>query len=674
MRRERVKALGIPLRPVDLRLRPQGGCHWRLTGQQPGNIRPMLDQMRRGVGNWLAKGMLGLLIVAFAVWGVGDYVGKIGRPAPARIGGTEITADQIRQAYQDEINALSRRLGRRLTPEQARLFGVEQSALARLVNAAAVDKHAGELNLSLSDAKIADLIKAEPSFKGADGQFSPVLFQSFLRQNGINEARFLRDRRREEIREQITDSLLSGVVPPQSVLEQLHQYREETRDIDYLAPDFDKLIKSEPLDETKLREFYEQNKRQFVTPELRKINVLLLSHDAVKRRIDIIDEEIKATYEKTKDRIDTPEKRRIQQLSFPDKAAAEKAYAELSKAKNFTEAATKLGFKEADFDLGLLARREMIDPKIAEAAFSLKKDELSKPVEGQFATVLVRVSEIVPGKQRSYDEVKGEIRDKLAEERTNHEIQTLHDKVEDERASGKPLKEIAEQLKLEFREIPDIDRSGKTADGKPAIEGAAAQAIAQAAFAGSPGLDAEATELADGGYAWVDVVSITPEKQKTFEEAKAAVTTAATDEQRRAEIASFAGKLVDRLGKGESMEAVAKETGTKVQKATGVTRNTVPQGLTQGAVTQAFALPKGGAASAMTADGKSRIILRVTDIKPAPPATPEQLARLKAEVTRQMQGDIVGEYLAALQKRYGLSVNEAAVRQALGSGSQQDIE
>jgi len=120
-----------------------------------------------------------------------------------------------------------------------------------------------------------------------------------------------------------------------------------------------------PLEESKLREFYEQNKRQFVAPELRKINVLLLTRDAVKGRVNVIDEEVKATYEKTKDKIDIPEKRRIQQLVFPDKAAAEKAYAELAKAKNFTEAATKLGFKEADMDLGVLSRNEMIDPKIA---------------------------------------------------------------------------------------------------------------------------------------------------------------------------------------------------------------------------------------------------------------------------------------------------------------------
>ena len=50
--------------------------------------------------------------------------------------------------------------------------------------------------------------------------------------------------------------------------------------------------------------------------------------------------------------------------------------------------------------------------------------------------MLVRVSEIAPGKQRSYEEVKGEIKDRLAEERVNREMQTLHDKV-GERALGR---------------------------------------------------------------------------------------------------------------------------------------------------------------------------------------------------------------------------------------------
>jgi peptidyl-prolyl cis-trans isomerase D len=111
----------------------------------------------------------------------------------------------------------------------------------------------------------------------------------------------------------------------------------------------------------------------------------------------------------------------------------------------------------------VLARKDMIDAKVADVAFGLKKDELSKPVEGQFKVVLVRVSDIVPGKQRTYEEVKNEIRDRLAEERASQEIQTLHEKVESERSAGKSLKEIGESLKLPFNEIAETDRAGKTA-------------------------------------------------------------------------------------------------------------------------------------------------------------------------------------------------------------------
>src|SRR5204862_7940763 len=89
-----------------------------------------------------------------------------------------------------------------------------------------------------------------------------------------------------------------------------------------------------------------------------------------------------------------------------------------------------------------------------------------------------------------------------------------------ERPAGKTLKEIGASAKLPCREIPAIDRAGKTGDGKPALEGAEAGKVAQAAFSGSTGIEAEAVELADGGYAWVDVLGVTPERQRPFEEVK----------------------------------------------------------------------------------------------------------------------------------------------------------
>ena len=333
----------------------------------------------------------------------------------------------------------------------------------------------------------------------------------------------------------------------------LHGYRAETRVIDYLTPNFDLLIKVAEPDDAALKDTYEQNKGRFVTPELRKINLLLLTREAVKARTAVSDEDVKAAYESDKEKFNEPEKRRISQLAFPDKAAAEKAYADLSKAKNFQEAAATLGFKQSDTDLGMLKRRDMIDTKIAEVAFGLKKDELSKPVEGQFSIVLVRVDEIVPGKQRTFEEVKGEIKDRLASERAAQEVQSLRDKIEDDRAAGKPLREIANALQLPFSEIASIDRAGKTPDGQPAVAGADGAKIADAAFSGSAGIEAEAAELPDGGYAWVDVLGVTPQQQKEFDAVKDEVKTLALDLEKRKQIATYSAALVERLNKGETV-------------------------------------------------------------------------------------------------------------------------
>jgi len=630
----------------------------------------MLDAMRRGAVNWVAKGLLFLLIIAFAFWGIPNVFRNAHRDSLARIGGTVISAEEFRQAYQDEMASLTRRLGgRRLTPEQAKMLGVEQRTLSRLIGMAAVDAHAHELNLALSNQAVADLIRTDPAFYDASGQFSRDTFRSLLRQNGISEDRYVSSRRRDEVREQLTDSLIAGLAPPHLLADLLHRYREETRRIEFFTPDYDKLVKTAEPDAARLKDYYEQSKSQFMTPELRKISVLLLTRDAVKARVPASEDEVKSAYEQDRQKFNIAEKRHVLQLSFPDAAAAAKAREALAKAPNFVEAATKLGFKESDFDLGLLSRKDMIDPKVADAAFALKKDELSQPVEGQFSVALVRVSEIVPGKQRSYEEVKKEIADRLADERVGQEISALHEKVENERSAGKSLKEIGDSLKLSFLEVPEIDRGGKTADGKPAIDHPEAGKIAEVAFAGTVGIEAEAADLGDGGYVWVDVLGIAPQKQKSFDEVRDQVKASAMDADRRKDIAAYASKLVERLTRGETPAALAAESGAKVETTPAVTRNTSPPGLPQTAVQQAFALPKGGATSTPSVGGKARVILRVVDVAPAPPPTPEQSARLNEELTRQMQSDVLAEYVSGLETRFGLSVNDAALKQALGGGS-----
>ena len=635
----------------------------------------MLDQMRRGVSNIFTKLLLALLVVAFAVWGIGDVVRRSSQAALATVGKTEITPDEFRQAYQDEMQSISRRLGRRLTPEQAKILGVETRALARLIGFAAVDIHARSLELTVSENIIANIIRGDPAFNGPDGKFSKTQFRQLISQYGyVNEAQYIQARRRDVLREQLTETLGAGVIPQASLLDTLHRYREQTRVLEYITPDYEKLIKIPEPDEAKLREFYQKNKRQYIALEHRKTNLLLLARDEALSKITVTEDEIKAAYDSTKETFNIPEKRRVSQLTFADKAEAEKAYAELAKAKNFDEVATKLGFPASDIDLGLLARPEMIDPKIAEAAFGLKKDQLSSPVEGQYSVALLRVTEIQAGKQRTFDDVKTEIKDRIAGERVGQQLQALHEKAEAERAKGRPLKEIGEQVKLPFREITEINRLGKTNDGKVVIQHADAGRIAEAMFEASPGVETEALELSDGGYAWFDVVSITPERQKPFDEVKADVRTNFIEAEKRSEMETFAGKQIERLKGGAKLDVIAKELGAKVERTEALKRSATPAALPAAAVQQAFALPKGAATSVPTADGKSRVIIRVGEITAAPNPTPEQTEALKTEFTKQLRIDLLEQYVGGLRTRYGYTVNEKMLKQALGPQPEQTQE
>lgn len=641
----------------------------------------MLDAMRRGVANLFTKLLLGLLIIAFAVWGVGDYIvrGPSQSNALATVGGTEITPEAFRQTFRDEVQSIERQLGGKLTPEQAKLLGIPPRALARLIGRTAIDIHANDLGVTVSDVIMRGSIMADPAFQGLDGKFSRERFrQAYVQQGYGSEAQYVDARQRDIERQQLTETLGAGVAPPKFLVDVMHRFREEKRVIEYITPDFAELITVAEPSENNLKEFFERSKGKYVAPEQRKAGLMLLTRDQALSRVKVSDEEVKAAYEAAKDSYDVPEKRRISQLTFSDKAAAEKAYAKLSKAENFKEAAAKLGFPAADIRLGPgpLTKADMIDPKIADAAFKLKLNELSRPVEGKFSVVLLRVTEIQEGKERAFDDVKGEIRKRLAGERAGDQIQALYEQVEDGRSKGTPLKEIAERLKLPFQEIASIDHAGKTAEGKAAIAHADAKRITEAIFGAIVGVETEALDLSDGGYGWFSLLNVTPQRQRAFDEVQAQVRADFAEAEQRKKMASLAAKQVERLKNGEGLDAVAKSIGAKVERTPPVKRSASPPpaGLTAVALRWAFALAKGDAASAPTADGASRTIFRVADVIAAPEPTPEQAAALKAELAKQVRADILDQYVAGLRTRYKFTVNEKAVLQALGlpTGSEAD--
>ncbi|MCB1504803.1 MAG: SurA N-terminal domain-containing protein [Hyphomicrobiaceae bacterium] len=630
----------------------------------------MLEALRRGSQGIVVKLLMAILILSFAVWGVADVVTRIGHTALAEVGDTEITPDEYQRAFQTELNAISYRAGRRITAEQARAFGLDRQVMNRLIGWAAVDAEANKLKLALSNEKLVEGLQRDPAFHGSDGKYSRAALDEIIRQLGLSEAGFLALRRKEELRRQLTTALTQAVVVPEAMVETTNAWREESRTIAHFDIDADKIVKVEAADEAKLKATYESHKTELMTPPLRKLAVMVLSMEEMKKRMSISDEEAKAAYEAEKASYDVPEKRRVQQISFPDKATAEAALKAIEGGKSFEDVAKEAGAKDTDIDLGLITKAQLIDPKIAEAAYALAKDGVSQPVEGRFTTALLRVTAIEPGTASTFDQVRTKVLDKLAGERAKIEIRKVHGEVDDGRAAGLPLKDIAAQSKLQFLEVAATDRDGKAPDGKAALEIPDAQRIVTAAFAGQMGVEQDPVDLSDGGLAWVDVIGITPAAEQAFDQVKEKVVTIYEKTERDRQIKELADKLVARLAKGETMEQVAADAGSaKVSTTQPIKRTTTPQGLSRTAVAQAFALTKGAAASAESANGSTRTVLHVKDVIAAPAPSKEQVARISKEIEGNLENDAVAAYVTALQQQMGVSINQAEFDKLRGANT-----
>src|ERR1700678_4115843 len=171
----------------------------------------MLRGLRKASSGWVGKTIMamvvGTLIIAFGIWGIGDIFRGFGVFTVAKVGAAEISIDQFRGRYNEQLQQLSRQLGRPVSPEQARAFGVEQQLLGQMMAYAALDERARKMGLAVSDSDVIKRITQDPSFRGFNGQFDQQVFLQRIRDIGYTEQRFILEQRQGTLRRQIADAI-----------------------------------------------------------------------------------------------------------------------------------------------------------------------------------------------------------------------------------------------------------------------------------------------------------------------------------------------------------------------------------------------------------------------------------------------------------------------------------
>ncbi len=630
----------------------------------------MLRGIHNATSTWVGKaimaGVMGVLVISFAIWGIGDIFRGFGLNSVAKVGGTEISIDQFRQFYSERLQQLSRRLGRPISPDQARGLGLDRQLVGQLIAEIAFDEKAQNWRLGLADSEIANMIMSDPNFRGTDGTFDHDRFVALIRNAGFSEGRYVAEQRRVLLRRQIAQTISGGLRVPTVMMTAINQFQNETRNIDYvvLGPAQAGDI-PQPTEET-LTKYFDERKTLFRAPEYRKLAMLSLTPADVAKPETVSDAEAKSYYEQHKDHYGTPEKRELHQMVFPDLAAAAAARERIAKGLSFADLAKERGLKDGDTDLGVVTKADVIDPAVAETAFALKPGEVSDPIKGAFGAVLLLVGKIQPGTQKGYDEVAQQVKREIAEGRAKSQIEGLRDKIEDDRAAGATLPETAKKLGLKAVTVDAVDRSGRRPDGTFVADLPKTPDLVAAAFATNVGVDNDALQMPGGGWLWYDVTGITPSRERSFEEVKDKVAARWHDDEVARILQGKAGDMLGKLKLGSTLAQLASEAGVKVETAT-VQRRQPTEHVSTKTLQAVFATAKGGSAAAEGAKPDDRVVFTVADIAD-PKLDPNAPDGKKIETSLQgsYSDDIIGEYLARLENELGVTLNQAALDQVIG--------
>jgi peptidyl-prolyl cis-trans isomerase D len=612
--------------------------------------------------------ILTFLAGSFALWGINDIFRGFGHTYLAKIGDTEISADQFRQTYQDRLRQLGQQLGHPIPAEQANALGLDRQVLGQMIAGAGIDQIARKMRLGIPDSEVVKQVMNDPHFQTPTGQFDHTLFQYFLRNIGFSEQRYFDEQRRTVPRRELTEAISGTVQVPKIYLDAINQFQTQQRSVDYLtlgpeqAGDIPQPIPEE------LNKYFDDRKIVFRAPEYRKITTLSLTPTDLAKSIEVSDADVKKAYEQNLKAYTTPERRHVEQIVFPNMADAQAAAERIKSGTSFTAVATDRGLKESDIDLGTVAKTAIIDPTVADAAFSLKEGEVSAPVNGRFGVVLVTVLKIEPEVVRPLDVVAPFIHSDLALERARTKVQDIHDQIEDARAGGATLEEAAKKLNLSIVSL-DVDRSGRDSSGKLVATIPAAGNVINAAFSSEVGADTYPVD-AEGGYVWYQVDAVTPSRDRKLDEVKTEVEQRWRDDQVAKRLKDKAADLLDKAKNGNALDALATGAGVKVEKAADLKRGATTVGISPRVIDAVFHTAKDAFGSSEGDKPTLWIVFRVSDVKtPAFDPNSAEGKKLDQQLQRTVTEDLFIQYLAWVQATLGTTVNQAALAQAVGAAA-----
>ncbi|MCL6609689.1 MAG: SurA N-terminal domain-containing protein, partial [Geminicoccaceae bacterium] len=416
----------------------------------------MLAAMRRQATGWVVKAFLVLLIVSFAVWGIGDVLRTpTGSDEIARVGGEPIPTAEVVRDTERTFRRLREEFGQDVERSPAVMENLLRQALAQAVARRLVERHARELGLDVDPGTLARRVREDPVFQGPQG-FDRQRFEFVLRELGLGEAGYLEQLRADIVRARLVEAVSGAVAAPERLARELARYREERRVGRALLVPAAAEDPGQP-DEATLTAWLERNAARFRVPELRAVELVVLGVEELLGESMPTEEELRAAYEERRAAYTTPEERTATQLLAADRAVIEEAERLAREGKSFAEIASALEGRGLTVStLGPVAAGLLPEP-LDKALQGLDPGGLSEPLQTPFGWHLLRLERVTAATVRPFEEVREALAQELARRRAAERLPSVAERLDDALAAGEDLAAAARAVGARHLRLPAVD-------------------------------------------------------------------------------------------------------------------------------------------------------------------------------------------------------------------------
>lgn len=435
----------------------------------------MLEVIREHAQGKIAKVILVLITVPFALWGVESYIQNAGDgPAAAKVAGQEISQREFTEALKDQQDRMRAALGKNYDAAAMDNPEIRKSVLDALITQRLIIGDAISQGLAVTDAQLALFIAQHEEFQ-ENGQYSQARYDAWLSQQKRPETAIWRDLRNSKLLQMASEGVAFAAFMPHSTADKLMRINEQQREVSQAAVPIEQFMSQTKIDTSAVKDYYDKNQSEFSVPEQARLEYVVLSAEQLMSQVNVSEDEIATYYKEHSSQYAQPEERQASHILITlaaNASAAEKAAAEDKARKlglearqnpaNFAQLAKQhsqdTGSANQGGDLGFFARGAMVKP-FEDTVFKMAPGEISEPVRSDFGYHIIKLVAVKPGKTRTLQEVRGEVMQELKKQKAGKKFAESAENFSNVvYEQGDSLKPVAQQLGLQVEQSAWVSR------------------------------------------------------------------------------------------------------------------------------------------------------------------------------------------------------------------------